>query len=125
MRTRLERKGTVAVVKPQGQLHDIEDAELKKLNAALEILLATPAVTTIIVDLSDLTHTNSSGVGPLAHVHDKLMHEHLDRRLIVVVTPHSHVEQLLKITKLDTVLTIVGTEDEALKKADKTHPSAA
>jgi len=66
----------------------------------------------ILLNLADVIAMDSSGVGQLIGAFTTARNHGADLKLM---KPTSHVGDLLKITKLDTVLDIHNDEDKAIK----------
>lgn len=113
-------RGPVAIVHPEGMLHDTSgDNEINELTAELEILIEK-GVTQIIADLSDVQHVASGGLGPLIHGHNKLA-TRKGRFALVGLNPR--VIHLLVITKLRLVFEVFTTVDDAVKAFENHAPS--
>lgn len=106
--------GSTAIVEATGHLHSVQDGDLNVLYERLAVLCATPTVATIILDLTTVMSMSSGAIGPIALALKEFTGT--NRRLIVVVAPGSRVENLLHITKMEVVLTIVHSRDEALTR---------
>ncbi|HEY3297236.1 MAG TPA: STAS domain-containing protein [Armatimonadota bacterium] len=67
----------------------------------------------LIVDLTDISYVDSAGLGALLAAYKNLSKR--DGRLFIVANPHSPgVRKILEITRLDTILNVVGTLKDAI-----------
>mgnify|MGYP001802035832 FL=1 len=64
-----------------------------------------------VIDLSDLQHINSSGLGVLITLLTKARKKGGE---LMLANPSSYIKNLLLITKLNTIFEIHATTDEAL-----------
>jgi anti-sigma B factor antagonist len=78
-------------------------SELVKLNAE--------GARNIILDLNAVKYTDSSGLSSIL-VGNRLCEN--ERGLFVIASPTEHVLKLIKISQLDTVLTILPTVEESI-----------
>ncbi|HSZ26029.1 MAG TPA: STAS domain-containing protein [Cytophagaceae bacterium] len=78
-------------------------SELVKLNAE--------GVKNIILDLSAVKYTDSSGLSSIL-VGNRLCEN--EKGLFVIASPTEHVLKLIKISQLDSVLTILPTVEESI-----------
>lgn len=105
-------RGTIAIVHPEGMLHDTSgDNEINELTAELEVLIGR-GVTQIIADLNDVTHVSSGGLGPLIHGHNKLATRN-GRFALVGLNPR--IAHLLVVTKLRLVFEVFTSVDDAIR----------
>lgn len=73
----------------------------------------------VVVDLTETTFIDSSSLGVLISAHRRL---DLREGRLVVVCDKREVRNTFKITGLDSVLTVVGTRDEALAAGSGESP---
>jgi anti-sigma B factor antagonist len=98
----------VSVIAPQGEL-DI--ATLPDFRAALSDAASRP-VETLLVDLSEVSFIDSSGLGAVVEAGDRLRRDR--RRLAVVAPPGTAAAVVLELTGLRGRLPIFATRDAAL-----------
>jgi anti-anti-sigma factor len=70
--------------------------------------LAREGQKTVVVDVTELSFTGSQGLGVIVFYHNKLLEE--GRRLLILDTdpdPETYFKRLLRVTKLESVLTVV------------------
>jgi anti-sigma B factor antagonist len=65
-----------------------------------------------VLDLSGVNFMDSAGIGTLAHLYTWARKEHVDFK---VAGPSSFVRELLDLTKLDSVLEIYASVNDALE----------
>jgi anti-sigma B factor antagonist len=75
------------------------------------ITLHAEGVRNIILDLTEVKYTDSSGLSALL-VGNRILQE--DRGIFVLASLSEHTMKLIKISQLDSVLTIVPTIEEAV-----------
>ncbi len=75
------------------------------------ITLHAEGVRNIVLDLSEVKYTDSSGLSALL-VGNRILQE--DRGVFVLTSLSDHTLKLIKISQLDSVLTIVPTVEEAV-----------
>jgi anti-anti-sigma factor len=78
--------------------------------------LIADGVRRVILNLEKVTYTDSSGMGEIIACYS-ILREHDGMLKLVQVPPR--VMELLRITKLDTVVEIFKTEDEGVESFDK------
>ena len=78
--------------------------------------LIADGVRRVILNLEKVTYTDSSGMGEIIACYS-ILREHEGMLKLVQVPPR--VLELLRITKLDTVVEIFETEDEGVDSFDK------
>ncbi|MEY3416671.1 MAG: hypothetical protein RL711_768 [Bacteroidota bacterium] len=64
------------------------------------------------IDLSGVRYMNSTGIGVMITLLTKFKSKN---GALVLVNPSDQIQKLLTITKLNSVFTIVGTKEEAIK----------
>jgi len=72
--------------------------------------------TNIIVDMSNISYIDSSGLWALFESHKKATQK---EGTMVLLKPTKDVKRVLDITKMSSKMKIVDTEDEALKTIDE------
>ena len=94
-------------------LHVRGEIEFLNSNAVLtDILAAVPPDEPLILDLTQTTHLDSSGVRVLFTVAERLQDRH--QRLVLVATHEAVLRRVVALTKLDDRVPLVATVDEAL-----------
>ena len=78
-------------------------AELVKLNAE--------SIKNIILDLNEVKYVDSSGLSSIL-VGNRLCEN--EEGLFAIASPNDHVMKLIKISQLDSILTILSTKEEAI-----------
>jgi anti-anti-sigma factor len=78
--------------------------------------LVADGVRSVILNLEKVTYTDSSGMGEIIACYT-ILQEHKGMLKLAQVPPR--VLELLRITKLDTVVEIFATEDEAVESFKK------
>ena len=78
--------------------------------------LVADGVRRVLLNLEKVTYTDSSGMGEIIACYS-ILREHEGMLKLVQVPPR--VLELLRITKLDTVVEIFETEDEGVDSFDK------
>jgi anti-anti-sigma factor len=108
MPAQMRRKGDTAVLELEGRLSLGEPVEeFRQLwNEAL-----AAGVKNIVVNLSDVTMMDSSGIGTMIRCHSAVMQKGGRLRL---VNPNVTVRQAFKITRLDSVFEFHDDEESAL-----------
>jgi anti-sigma B factor antagonist len=64
------------------------------------------------LDMSDIRYMDSSGIGVLLTIYNEFGNRTNGR--MVLINPSDQVINILKITKLDTVFTVVNSRDKAV-----------
>jgi len=90
--------------------HDLSTAD--SLRDALETLRRNGRP--IVVDLSAATFVDSAVLGILVAEHDQAEAEGLRFSIVLGDPPSRSVQRLVELTRIDTVLNIVATRDEAV-----------
>lgn len=104
----------IATVTPTGRLHDLEDGDLNALNVELAHLLhSVPSLRHIVMNCGSIVSISSGAVGPLISTRRRLS-EQRGRFILVHVKPD--LEYVLRVSKLDTMIEIAGTEAEAFRR---------
>ncbi len=75
------------------------------------VTLHAEGVRNIILDLSEVKYTDSSGLSALL-VGNRILHE--DGGIFVLTSLSDHTAKLIKISQLDSVLNILPTVEEAI-----------
>ena len=99
--------GSVIVVKPSESRLDARSAPAFK-----ELLgrVIAGGNTQVVLDLSEVTFVDSSGLGAIASAFKALE----DGRGLVICGARDAVRSMFKLTRLDKVVRVVGTEDQAV-----------
>lgn len=108
MSAQMRRNGDTAVVELEGRLSLGEPVE--EFRQLWNEALASGAKN-IVVNLSDVTMMDSSGIGTMIRCHSAVMQKGGKLRL---VSPNSTVRQAFKVTRLDSVLEFHDSEASAL-----------
>ena len=74
---------------------------------------ADSGATSIVVDLSELSLIDSTGLGVLALLARRLTLDSVD---LAIVCPEGRISRLLALTKLDQVIPVYATRGEALRR---------
>jgi anti-anti-sigma factor len=104
----IERRDALPVVHVRGEI------ELPNSDAVRTDILATvpPEGPGMILDLTQTTHLDSSGIRMLFEVAERLR---IRRQLLVLVAnEEALIRRVIALTKLDDVVLLVATVDEAL-----------
>ena len=89
------------------------DIEFLNADAVLaDILAAVPPDEPLILDLTQTTHLDSSGVRVLFTVAERLQDRH--QRLVLVAKHEAMLRRVVALTKLDDLVPLVATIDQAL-----------
>lgn len=75
--------------------------------------LSKDDVKSCAVNMAGIRYMNSSGIGVLITVMTKFKNRSGE---VVLINPSDQIKKLLKITKLDTVFSVVASDDEAKLK---------
>jgi anti-anti-sigma factor len=107
-----ERQGTVCLVRVHGEI-DLSNAH--EVSSAIGSAMGQEA-RWLVVDLSDLTYLDSSGVALLLRLAERLQTRR--RRLHLVVPRGSPVRRVLVFTGLPRVIPVEARLEEALAQCD-------
>ena len=77
------------------------------------VQLNTNGVVNLIFDMSEVKYADSSGLSSILTANRLFSND--DRGMFVMCNITSHVEKLIKISQLDTVLTILPTLEESVE----------
>lgn len=108
MSAHMRRNGDTAIVDLEGRLSLGEPVE--EFRALWTDALAD-GVRNLVVNLSDVTMMDSSGIGTMIRCHSAVMQKGGKLRL---VNPNSTVRQAFKITRLDNIFEFHESEESAL-----------
>ena len=98
-------------ITPAGELDSTLTASLRRLlAAALE-----DGIRRVIVDLSEISYIDTSAIAMLMDADARA--RRLKARIMVVSPPQSRAATIFQLTKVDQVMSILGTRDEALRAA--------
>lgn len=114
MKTRIIGQA-IAVVTPKGLLSDMDDGNLNLLEAELKRLVAS-GIVRIIVDMHEVSHINSGGLGPLIVAHSSCASR---GGRFALAGLNASIVHLLEITKLQKIFEVFATVDDAVA-AEKT-----
>jgi anti-anti-sigma factor len=104
----IERRDLAPVVHVHGEV-DFPNADEVRTQIATTLPIDGPGM---IVDLTQTTYLDSSGVRVLFELAERL--EACRQRLVLVVTEEALIRRVIVLTKLDDVVLLVPTVDEAL-----------
>jgi anti-sigma B factor antagonist len=102
-----ETKDNIVFIKISGRM--VLDKSLFRIREHVLFGLES-GVRKFVIDFSDVSHLDSSGCGEVISAHTSIQRA---KGALVFVNPTEHVRLLWAHTKLDTVLTIRDTLDEA------------
>lgn len=105
-----ELQGDIATFTLEGSLLSEADRESIKQDFTKYIEDGT---TKFLIDLTELKHINSTGLGVFITLYTKVRGKGGE---MVMANPSSNIQNLLTITKLNTVFTLADTRDEGLSK---------
>jgi anti-sigma B factor antagonist len=111
MKISQREKGSVVILEIQGEIDLYVSPQLRERFSKL----AVEKKSTIIVNLKNVTYIDSSGLATFIEAYQRL--SMANERLILCHLSET-VKGVFEIARLEDVLTIVGTEDEALKLAE-------
>lgn len=97
-------EGTVVALTGEIDLHQAPGFHQKLVD------LCAQKPVRMIVEMSQVTYIDSSGVGSLVEIFRRLNKE---RRKLILVAPSARVSSVLEITRLDQFFTIVATLEQA------------
>jgi anti-sigma B factor antagonist len=100
----------LAVVVPSGEIDSYTSPALR---ASIHEVTDDEEITHVVVDLSQTTFIDSSGLGVLLGALKRLRQR--DARLYVVVTAEHGIRRVFEITDLDRVLDLHETLEDALR----------
>ena len=104
----VERRDTGPIVHVRGDI-DLSNADTVRNEILATIPLDGPGM---IIDLTETTYLSSSGVRLLFDVAERLQGRH--QRLVLVATNEGMIGRVVALTKLDDLVPLVTTVDEAL-----------
>ena len=111
-----ERQGTICLVRVHGEI-DLSNAQ--EVSSAIGSAMDQEA-RQLVVDLSDITYLDSSGVALLLRLAERLQSRR--RQLHLVVPRGSPVRRVLVFTGLPRVIPVEARLDEALAHIDPGPP---
>ena len=109
MKVNRRRVGNVAILEPAGKI-TIGVGDLSLRNAVVEAL--NDGESNILMNLDRVTTVDSSGVGELVSSHTTV---HNRGGKLKLCSLPSKLYQILRITQLDTVFEIFGSEEEGIR----------
>jgi anti-anti-sigma factor len=104
----VERRDTGPVVHVRGQI-DLPNSDAVRADILATVPINGPGM---ILDLTQTTYVESSGVRLFFEVAEHLQAR--GQRLVLVVAQDALIRRVVALTKLDNVVAIVATVDEAL-----------
>jgi anti-anti-sigma factor len=107
-----ERQGTICLVRVHGEI-DLSNAH--EVSSAIGTVMGQEA-RWLVIDLSDLSYLDSSGVALLLRLAERLQTRR--RRLHLVVPRGSPVRRVLGFTGLPNVIPVEARLEEALARCD-------
>ena len=111
-----ERQGTVCLVRVHGEI-DLSNAQ--EVSSAIGSVMGEEA-RWLVVDLSDITYLDSSGVALLLRLAERLQTRR--RQLHLVVPRRSPVRRVLVFTGLPRVIPVEERLEDALSRCDSGVP---
>jgi anti-sigma B factor antagonist len=87
--------------------------ELLEVTDQLEDWLEEADFRGVVAELSELTHMNSTGINLMIRMLTKLRNKGKE---LILAAPSAGVQQLVTITKLNSIFTIYASREEALNK---------
>lgn len=103
-------EGSISVVKIKGRI--LSDLDLEELKERLE----KNSLSQLVLDLSELTNTNSSGIAFMIRAMTKARINGGD---VVLSNPNTGIQKLIDISKLYEVFSIYNTTEEAINHFKK------
>lgn len=103
-------EGSISVVKLKGRI--LSDLDLEQLKERLE----KNTLSQLVLDLSELTNTNSSGIAFMIRTMTKARINGGD---VVLSNPNAGIQKLIDISKLYEVFSIYNTTEEAINHFKK------
>ena len=105
-----EKRGSVTILRPTGQLDLFSAKELR--NEVQE--LVRQGITKLIVDFESISYLDSSGVGALLHIYSTAKSGAFALRFANVGGPVAHVIELTKLTDYFPIAETVETAQQEL-----------
>ncbi len=105
-----EIDGKIAIFNLEGSL--LSEADRQKLKKDFEQQL-DKGITFFLIDLSELKHVNSTGLGIFITLYTKVRGKGGE---MVISGPQDSIRNLLEITKLDSVFSITANQEEGLER---------
>lgn len=112
----LDVVGEVAIIRAKGIL-SLGGGDLALRNAVQSAL--ERGIKKIVLDMSGVSRTDSSGLGELVTSYTKVTSE---GGRFVLLAPNQAVSNALQITRLSTVFTVATTVEQALAEASQAQP---
>jgi anti-anti-sigma factor len=109
------RSGAIELVKVAGEV-DLANAE--ELNAVIHAPNLAERVG-VVLDLRLVPFMDSSGLGTLLRAAQRL-----GSRLVLIVAPASPVANLLELSRVENMVNVAATEEQAVGLLDGTGPDA-
>ena len=106
----ISSQGSISVVKIQGRI--LSDLDMEQLKEKLDQVTTSQ----FVFDLSELTHTNSSGIAFMIRTMTK---SRINGGDVVLSNPNPGIQKLIDISKLYEVFSIYKTTEEAVNHFNK------
>lgn len=94
----------------------MDQAEIKDIADTLHTILENRERRFLVIDFSTVQFISSQAIGALVSLHKKAVEVH---GLLVLCGVNAKLAQLLKITRLDSLLTVVPTQSDAVAHIGK------
>lgn len=107
----MEWCGSTLIVAPQGDVTTVEDEEVRAELKDLLRIIAEQKVTAVVVDLSHAPYFGSTLLGALIKLWRRLSHV---KGRMVLCGISDFVEDLLRVTRLESIWPVYPSRDEAL-----------
>ena len=107
MNVNTERRGDTLIVRPVGRLSDTANQQVLRHH----VLAMANDARHVVVDLSDVTGVDSSGIGELASAHAAAANRQLP--LVLAGVPPA-VVRVLEITNLRSIFAVYASTEEAI-----------
>ncbi len=107
MKYRIDRENSLAIIHLEEERLDSNNAPEVKREF---LVLCSDEIDVLIIDLSNITFCDSSGLSAIL-LAERQMREHDGG--VIVVDPNGKVTTLIKIAKLDQIIPVFATIDEA------------
>ena len=106
----ISQHNKVSVVTMEGRI--LSELDLDSIKQTLE----NPSVHNFVFDLSNLTHTNSSGIAFIIRI---MTRARINGGDVVLANPNPGIQKLIDISKLYEVFSIYPTQVEAINHFNK------
>ncbi|MFW5770083.1 MAG: STAS domain-containing protein [Spirochaetota bacterium] len=112
-----QANGSTAIVFARGPLHNSTSDEFESYISQI----VDDGIKSVIFDSASVDYISSTGIGALLYVNRKLISN--NGKFILCNVPENIIS-ILKIIKLDNVLNIVSSQEDAIEAIDKTPVQA-